>query len=229
MTILAGLSISIRLSTPSKSEPIASTSLPAILRICRMCVTISQIRLSPSGGCVSERKCDAIPKLFDIRGIISDYRKVFKRRKDFIYLLIVVSLLARITTLLNLDSKESFSQIGVILSLLVSAIIGLIPMILDKSDSIQNVSSKNYSHKRKLDFIEDTVQTGMFDILISIIDLILIFLSIGTTSENTNSLSFSFLVYSIYWLFYLFSFNILIIFNSISIYLLPILVFSMIF
>ena len=59
MTILAGLSISIRLSTPSKSEPIASTSLPAILRICRMCVTISQIRLSPSGGCVSERKCDA--------------------------------------------------------------------------------------------------------------------------------------------------------------------------
>lgn len=159
---------------------------------------------------LSERKCDAIPKLFDIRGIISDYRKVFKRRKDFIYLLIVVSLLARITTLLNLDSKKSFSQIGVILSLLVSAIIGLIPMILDKSDSIQNVSSKNYSHKRKLDFIEDTVQTGMFDILISIIDLILIFLSIGTTSENTNSLSFSFLVYSIYWLFYLFSFNILI-------------------
>ena len=132
---------------------------------------------------LSERKCDAIPKLFDIRGIISDYRKVFKRRKDFIYLL-------------------------------VSAIIGLIPMILDKSDSIQNVSSKNYSHKRKLDFIEDTVQTGMFDILISIIDLILIFLSIGTTSENTNSLSFSFLVYSIYWLFYLFSFNILIIMHK---------------
>ena len=163
---------------------------------------------------LSERKCDAIPKLFDIRGIISDYRKVFKRRKDFIYLLIVVSLLARITTLLNLDSKESFSQIGVILSLLVSAIIGLIPMILDKSDSIQNVSSKNYSHKRKLDFIEDTVQTGMFDILISIIDFILIFLSIGTTSENTNSLSFSFLVYSIYWLFYLFSFNILIIMHK---------------
>lgn len=163
---------------------------------------------------LSERKCDAIPKLFDIRGIISDYRKVFKRRKDFIYLLIVVSLLARITTLLNLDSKESFSQIGVILSLLVSAIIGLIPMILDKSDSIQNVSSKNYSHKRKLDFIEDTVQTGMFDILISIIDLILIFLSIGTTSENPNSLSFSFLVYSIYWLFYLFSFNILIIMHK---------------
>ena len=87
-------------------------------------------------------------------------------------------------------------------------------MILDKSDSIQNVSSKNYSHKRKLDFIEDTVQTGMFDILISIIDLILIFLSIGTTSENPNSLSFSFLVYSIYWLFYLFSFNILIIMHK---------------
>ena len=150
---------------------------------------------------LSERKCDAIPKLFE-------------RRKDFIYLLIVVSLLARITTLLNLDFKESFSQIGVILSLLVSAIIGLIPMILDKSDSIQNVSSKNYSHKRKLDFIEDTVQTGMFDIFISIIDLILIFLSIGTTSENTNGLSFSFLVYSIYWLFYLFSFNILIIMHK---------------
>lgn len=116
--------------------------------------------------------------------------------------------------LLNLNINNTFSQIGVILSLLVSAIIGLIPMALDKSDNIQNSAVKNLSHKQKLLYIEDIVQTGMFDILISIIDLILIFLSIGTASENTNSLSFSFLVYSIYWLFYLFSFNILIIMHK---------------
>lgn len=163
---------------------------------------------------LSERKRDAIPKLFDIRGILSGYHKVFKRRKDFIYLLIVVSLLAQITTLLNLDSKESFSQIGVILSLLVSAIIGLIPMTLDKSDSIQTAPSKNYSHKRKLDYIEDIVQTGMFDILISILDLIFIFLSIRTPTDTTHNVLLSLSNYIIYWLFYLFSFNILIIMHK---------------
>lgn len=41
--------------------------------------------------------------------------------------------------LLNLTVDNTFSQIGVILSLLVSAIIGLIPMVLDKSDYIQKL------------------------------------------------------------------------------------------
>mgnify|MGYP007102252211 CR=1 FL=1 len=109
--------------------------------------------------------------------------------------------------LLNLTVDNTFSQIGVILSLLVSAIIGLIPMVLDKSDYIQNSAVKNLSHKQKLLYIEDIVQTGMFDILISIIDLILIFLSIGTTSKDTNSFLYPLLIFSIYWLFYLFSFN----------------------
>lgn len=159
-------------------------------------------------------KRDAIPKLFDIREIIRSYYKVFPIQIDFLYLLAVVSLLARITMLLNLNVDKTFSQIGVILSLLVSAIIGLIPIVLDKSDYIQNSTVKNLSHKQKLLYIEDIVQTGMFDILISIIDLILIFLSIGTTSKDTTSLLHSLLIFSIYWLFYLFSFNILIIMHK---------------
>ena len=163
---------------------------------------------------LSTGKRDAIPKLFDIREIIRGYYKVFPIQIDFLYLLAVVSLLARITMLLNLNINNTFSQIGVILSLLVSAIIGLIPMVLDKSDYIQNSAVKNLSHKQKLLYIEDIVQTGMFDILISIIDLILIFLSIGTTSKDTNSFLYSLLIFSIYWLFYLFSFNILIIMHK---------------
>lgn len=163
---------------------------------------------------LSTGKRDAIPKLFDIREIICGYYKVFPIQIDFLYLLAVVSLLARITMLLNLNVDKTFSQIGVILSLLVSAIIGLIPMALDKSDNIQNSAVKNLSHKQKLLYIEDIVQTGMFDILISIIDLILIFLSIGTTSKDTNSFLYPLLIFSIYWLFYLFSFNILIIMHK---------------
>lgn len=147
---------------------------------------------------LSTGKRDAIPKLFDIREIIRGYYKVFPIQIDFLYLLAVVSLLARITMLLNLNVDKTFSQIGVILSLLVSAIIGLIPMALDKSDNIQNSAVKNLSHKQKLLYIEDIVQTGMFDILISIIDLILIFLSIGTTSKDTNSFLYPLLIFSIY-------------------------------
>ena len=102
---------------------------------------------------LSTGKRDAIPKLFDIREIIRGYYKVFPIQIDFLYLLAVVSLLARITTLLNLNVDKTFSQIGVILSLLVSAIIGLIPMALDKSDNIQNSAVKNLSHKQKLLYI----------------------------------------------------------------------------
>lgn len=116
--------------------------------------------------------------------------------------------------LLNLNDDNTFSQIGVILSLLVSAIVGLIPMALEKSDNIQDSAVKDLSHKQKLLYIEDIVQTGMFDILISIIDLILIFLSIGTTSKDTNIFLYPLLIFSIYWLFYLFSFNILIIMHK---------------
>ena len=163
---------------------------------------------------LSTGKRNAIPKLFDIREIICGYYKVFPIQIDLLYLLAVVSLLARITMLLDLVSDNTFSQIGVILSLLVSAIIGLIPMALDKSDNIQNAAVKNLSHKQKLLYIEDIVQTGMFNILISIIDLILIFLSMGTPSKDTNSFLYSFLIFSIYWLFYLFSFNILIIMHK---------------
>ena len=166
---------------------------------------------------LSTGKRDAIPKLFDIREIIRGYYKVFPIQIDFLYLLAVVSLLARITMLLNLNVDKTFSQIGVILSLLVSAIIGLIPMVLDKSDYIQNSAVKNLSHKQKLLYTEDIVQTGMFDILISIIDLILIFLSIGTTPNDTNSFLYPLLIFSIYWLFYLFSFNILIIMHKLYI------------
>ena len=88
---------------------------------------------------LSTGKRDAIPKLFDIREIIRGYYKVFPIQIDLLYLLAVVSLLARITMLLNLTVDNTFSQIGVILSLLVSAIIGLIPMVLDKSDYIQKL------------------------------------------------------------------------------------------
>ena len=87
-------------------------------------------------------------------------------------------------------------------------------MALEKSDNIQDSAVKDLSHKQKLLYIEDIVQTGMFDILISIIDLILIFLSIGTTSKDTNIFLYPLLIFSIYWLFYLFSFNILIIMHK---------------
>ena len=151
-------------------------------------------------------KRDAIPKLFDIREIIRSYYKVFPIQIDFLYLLAVVSLLARITMLLNLNVDKTFSQIGVILSLLVSAIIGLIPIVLDKSDYIQNSTVKNLSHKQKLLYIEDIVQTRKCLIfLIQYLSIcILIFLSIGPLQRTLPVFLHSLLIFSIYWLFYLF-------------------------
>ena len=163
---------------------------------------------------LSTKDSPAVPRLFDIRGIVCGYYCVFERKKDFWSLLILISLLTRITILSNPASDDSFSEIGVILSLLVSAIIGLIPMALSKSDNIQGLNTKDRSHRKKVIYIEDIAQVGMFDILISMIDLIMIFLSNGIQPIGPNQLLPSVLDYLIYWLFYLFAFNILIIMHK---------------
>ena len=140
-----------------------------------------------------------LPKLLHIRGIIKDYILVFPNIWDLIYLLALVTIITVITILkVPLDPSQEYTQVGVILTLLVAAMMDIMSMAIGRGDSIQSLENKDQSHNEKI------VRIGIFEVLIGFVDLILIFIieSIGGTLQEI-------LRTVIYWIFYLFSFNIL--------------------
>ena len=146
-----------------------------------------------------------LPKLLHIRGIIKDYILVFPNIWDLIYLLALVTIITVITILkVPLDPSQEYTQVGVILTLLVAAMMDIMSMAIGRGDSIQSLENKDQSHNEKIVIIRDIVRIGIFEVLIGFVDLILIFIieSIGGTLQEI-------LRTVIYWIFYLFSFNIL--------------------
>lgn len=146
-----------------------------------------------------------LPKLLHIRGIIKDYILVFPNIWDLVYLLTLVTIITVITILkVSLDSSQEYTQVGVILTLLIAAMMDIMSMAIGRGDSIQPIEIKDQSHTEKFIIIHDIVRIGIFEVLIGFVDLILIFIieSIGGTLQEI-------LRTAIYWIFYLFSFNVL--------------------
>ena len=80
----------------------------------------------------------------------------------------------------------------------------IMSMAIGRGDSIQSLENKDQSHDEKFVIIRDIVRIGIFEVLIGFVGLILIFIieSIGGTLQEI-------LRTVIYWIFYLFSFNVL--------------------
>lgn len=146
-----------------------------------------------------------LPKLLHIRGIIKDYILVFPNIWDLIYLLALVTIITVITILkVPLDLSQEYTQVGVILTLLVAAMMDIMSMAIGRGDSIQSLENKDQSHDEKFVIIRDIVRIGIFEVLIGFVDLILIF-----TIESIGRILQEILRTAIYWIFYLFSFNVL--------------------
>lgn len=160
---------------------------------------------------ISSKK--VFPKLLDIRGILFGYLNVFPNKVDLVYILSIVILLTIITISLVTpdleDLSKEYTQIGVILTLLVAAIIDIMGMAISKSESIHLEKSQDQSHVFKIACSKDIVRIGVFEILIGFLDLITIFL-LGAIGSSML-LIFRFIIYA---LFYLFSFNILIVMHK---------------
>ena len=137
-----------------------------------------------------------IPTIFHVKEIIIGYAKVFPNIWDLVYMLILVTITTRITTL-------KYTQIGVILTLLVAAMTDIISMAISKEESIRSEKFKDQSHAQKIEAAHDIVRIGIFEILIGFVDLIFIFL-LGSFGEVLSEI----LRFVIYLLFYLFSFNV---------------------
>lgn len=119
-------------------------------------------------------------------------------------MLILVTITTRITTLkVPINISQEYTQIGVILTLLVAAMTDIIAMAISKEESIRSEKFKDQSHAQKIEAAHDIVRIGIFEILIGFVDLIFIFL-LGSFGEVLSEI----LRFVIYWLFYLFSFNV---------------------
>lgn len=79
----------------------------------------------------------------------------------------------------------------------------IIAMAISKEESIRSEKFKDQSHAQKIEAAHDIVRIGIFEILIGFVDLIFIFL-LGSFGEVLSEI----LRFVIYWLFYLFSFNV---------------------
>ena len=146
-----------------------------------------------------------LPKILHIREIIIGYKRVFPNKWDFVYLIVLVTIITRITILkVSSNPTQEYTQVGVILTLLVAAMMDIMSMAIGRGDSIQSLENKDQSHDEKFVIIRDIVRIGIFEVLIGFVDLILIFIieSIGGTLQEI-------LRTAIYWIFYLFSFNVL--------------------
>ena len=136
--------------------------------------------------------------------IIIGYAKVFPNIWDLVYMLILVTITTRITTLkVPINISQEYTQIGVILTLLVAAMTDIISMAISKEERIRSEKFKDQSHAQKIEAAHDIVRIGIFEILIGFVDLIFIFL-LGSFGEVLSEI----LRFVIYWLFYLFSFNV---------------------
>lgn len=145
-----------------------------------------------------------IPTIFHVKEIIIGYAKVFPNIWDLVYMLILVTITTRITTLkVPINISQEYTQIGVILTLLVAAMTDIISMAISKEESIRSEKFKDQSHAQKIEAAHDIVRIGIFEILIGFVDLIFIFL-LGSFGEVLSEI----LRFVIYWLFYLFSFNV---------------------
>lgn len=146
-----------------------------------------------------------LPKILHIREIIIGYKRVFPNKWDFVYLIVLVTIITRITILkISSSPTQEYTQVGVILTLLVAAMMDIMSMAIGRGDSIQSLENKDQSHNEKFAIIRDIVRIGIFEVLIGFVDLILIFIieSIGGTLQEILRMA-------IYWIFYLFSFNVL--------------------
>jgi hypothetical protein len=148
-----------------------------------------------------------LPKLLHIRGIVTGYKLVFPNIWDLIYLMALVTIVTRITILKvpsASDVTQEYTQVGVIVTLLVAAMMDIMSMSIGRGENLQSAKDKDQTYEGKLKIITDIVRIGLFEVLIGFIDLILIFLI-----ESMNGLVLKVLRAMIYWIFYLFSFNIL--------------------
>lgn len=144
----------------------------------------------------------------NVKGVFRNYKKVFPVLRDFLFFLILPFLLA-VATQLNQRLNNAISNIiCVVLSILESTVLTFMAMSNEKYQSIKEDKNLTLGDLRAKFQNEDTIAIGMYETLVSVIVLILNFLFPVIKNYKIVAWIVSLLIY---WGFYIFVINIIII------------------
>jgi hypothetical protein len=144
----------------------------------------------------------------DIIGVIKHYKEVFTKTKDFIFFIAFPLLLAISSTLYSSVDDELSSLMAVVLSILTSMVLTFMAMTNDRYKSSVNKPEKNLGDLQLKARNKDALAVGVYEILLSILVLILIFV---LPIVESNRIAQHVMSFFIYYGFYSFLLNVFII------------------
>lgn len=147
------------------------------------------------------------PIFIDVGKIWSDYKGIYRNNWDFAFVLVVPTTLA-IATSSKKPMDDSISDVlCVVISILGAAVISFMAMTSERYDKFKEKKDKNLADRRKQIRCMESLSVGLFETLLLVIMLILIFALPIVHGHKMISWAFGTVVYI---LFYQFLFNIFI-------------------
>lgn len=146
------------------------------------------------------------PALLDVRKILSDYFGIFVSGFDTAFFVLVPFFLSLATALERQVDSEIADILCVVISILAAAVISFMAMTSDKAGSLSQKEWKTQDDFRSKTQCDESIAIGMFETFLSVILLVIIFLR----PIFAQTILSWFLGLLIYFLFYSFLFNLLI-------------------
>lgn len=150
-----------------------------------------------------------LPEHINIIGILKEYKAIFRKKKDFALIVGLPLTIAMATNLEKPIDESIANTLCVVISILAAAVVSFMAMTSDRADNIlgKEKTNRNSSDKRVIYRNLENPTIGMFEMLLSVIMLVLIFLQPITVEDG----KISWLVgLAIYDMFYWFIFNLFI-------------------
>lgn len=150
-----------------------------------------------------------LPEHINIIGILKEYKAIFRKKKDFALIVGLPLTIAMATNLEKPIDESIANTLCVVISILAAAVVSFMAMTSDRADNIlgKEKTNRNSSDKRVIYRNLENLTIGMFEMLLSVIMLVLIFLQPITVEDG----KISWLVgLAIYDMFYWFIFNLFI-------------------
>ena len=144
----------------------------------------------------------------NILGIIKYYKNVFTKKRDFAFFMIFPLIIA-ISSALHANVDEDLSQLmAIVLTILTSMVLSFMVMTNGRYENSMGKEDKDLGDLQLRERNQDALAVGAYEILVSILVLILIFL---LPIANGNDTAQRFMSFFIYYGFYSFLLNVFII------------------
>lgn len=147
------------------------------------------------------------PIFIDVGKIWSDYKQIYMNNWDFAFVLVVPTFLALATSSKRPMSDNISDVLCVVISILGAAVISFMAMTSERYDKFKEKKDKNLADRRKQIRCMESLSVGLFETLLLVAMLILIFALPIVRGHEKISWAFGTVIYI---LFYQFLFNIFI-------------------